>query len=149
MKQLLPSTSGDRQSLEANDSQPQSWAEEPKDLGYPPKLNPQVKEFLSGRKTPCTGDEEDSNQSATPKPSLEDSNKWVLWHARWVQSLAWWPKLREVLNWTDLPWFARRLRALFQLPKVRCHASNMENDYLAPPAPHCIDRDGHTCSSMT
>ena len=29
VKQFLPSTSGDRQSLEANDSQPLSWEEEP------------------------------------------------------------------------------------------------------------------------
>ena len=76
-----------------------------------------------------------------PEPSLEDSNKWVLWHAQWVQTLAWWPELREVPNQMDLPHFMRRLRALFQLPKVRCHVSNTENDYSAPPSPHHIDGD--------
>ena len=141
VKQFLPSTYGDRQTIEADNSQLLSWAEEPEELGFLPKLNPQVQEFLSGREIPCTGDEEDSDWSAMPKPTLEDSNRWVLWHTQWVQTLAWWPELREVPNQMDLLQFARRLMALFQLPMVRCCMFNMVNDYSAPPVPHCIDRD--------
>ena len=82
--------------------------------------------------------EDDSDQ---PKPSLEDSNKWNLWHTCRVETPSWWPDLWEVPNQTNIPQFARRAQALFQMPKARCHASKMENDYLVLPAPHCIERD--------
>ena len=59
-KQFLPSTSGDRQSLKADDSWPLSWAEEPEDLGCPPELDPQVQEFLSGEGVSYTGNDDDS-----------------------------------------------------------------------------------------
>ena len=41
----------------------------------------------------------------------------------------------------DIPQFVRRVRASFQIPKARCHAKKMENDYSVPPAPYCIERD--------
>ena len=41
----------------------------------------------------------------------------------------------------DIPQFMRRVRASFQMPKVRCHAKKMENNYLVLPAPHCLKRD--------
>ena len=61
VKQFLPSTSGDRQSPKANDFQPLSWAEEPEDFGYPPELDSQVQEFLSGAGVPYAGDDDDSD----------------------------------------------------------------------------------------
>ena len=87
VKQAPPPTGG-RQSLEATGSQLWSWMEEPEDLGYPPKLDPVVQEFLSGTRTSDIGDDE-SNQSLTPEPSFDDSNEWVKWHACWVETLAW------------------------------------------------------------
>ena len=47
----------------------------------------------------------------------------------------------EVPNQMDIPQFTRRVRASFQMPKVRCHANKMESNYLALPTPHCIERD--------
>ena len=47
----------------------------------------------------------------------------------------------EVPNQTDIPQFVRWVWPSFQMPKVRCHAEKMENDYLAPPGPHNIKRD--------
>ena len=29
------------------------------------------------------------------------------------------------------------------MPKVRCHTLKTKNNYLVPPAPHCIDRDAY------
>ena len=48
VKQAPPPTSAGRQIPEAAGSQLQPWAEEPKDLGHPPELDPLVQEFLSG-----------------------------------------------------------------------------------------------------
>ena len=112
------------------------------DLGCPPKLNPQVQEFLSGEGMLTVVEwEDDPNQSTTPEPSLGDSNKWVLWCACHVETLSWWQELWKVPNQMDIPQFARRVRASFQVPKVRCCANKKENGYSAPPAPHCIERD--------
>ena len=33
------------------------------------------------------------------------------------------------------------MQAFFQLPKARCHASEVDDDYSALPAPHSLDRD--------
>ena len=143
-------------SIGDDDSCPLSWADkmvcsnhsdwsqpEPDDWKPPPTLDLRVQEFLIGEGTPLAGNrcEEDSNQSKTPEPSLEDSNKWILWHACQVETPSWWPELQEAPNQMDIPQFARRMWALFQMSKVRCHASNTENDYLALPTPHCIERD--------
>ena len=72
------------------------WSQpKPEDLEPPPKLNLRVHEFLMRKRTPLADDrsEEDSNLSETPKPSLEDSNKWVLWCAHQVETPSWWPEL--------------------------------------------------------
>ena len=52
-----------------------------------------------------------------------------------------WQELWEVPGQDDLWEFARRVWALFQLPKVSCHTAKVENDYSATPAPHSLDRD--------
>ena len=140
VKQFLPSTSGDRQSLEATDSQLLSWAEESKDLGYPPKLDPQMQEFLSRVGVIYTGNE-NSDWSLTLELPLDDNNKWVMWYTCWVETPAWWPKLQRVPNQMDTIQFARQVSASFQLPKVMCLTLKTQNDYLVPPMPHCIERD--------
>ena len=83
----------DSPSIGADDSHLLSWADEmawgnysdwsqpkPEDLEPPPTLNLRVQEFLTGEGMPLASyrSEEDFNQSKIPKPSLEDSNKWVL-----------------------------------------------------------------------
>ena len=39
------------------------------------------------------------------------------------------------------PPICKRVWALFQMPKARCHAANIKNDYSVPPTPHCINWD--------
>ena len=98
VNQFHPSTSGDRQSLKADDSWLLSWTEEPEGLGCSPELDPQVQEFLSGEGVPYAGNNDDSDWSSTLEPPFKDSNKWVLWYACQVEMLAWWPKLQRVPN---------------------------------------------------
>ena len=74
VKQTPLLTSADRQNLEATGSWLWSWAEELKDLGYPPKLDPLVQEFLSGTGMPDVSEDE-SNWSSIPEPSFSDSNE--------------------------------------------------------------------------
>ena len=83
----------DSPSVGADNSRLLSWADKmvwgdhsdwsqpkPEDLECLPTLDLQVQEFLSGEEMPWAGEEHknDSDQSAMPEPSLEDSNKWVL-----------------------------------------------------------------------
>ena len=110
------------------------------DLGCPPTLGPWVKGLLPGEEVPWAGKEHknNSNWSATPKPSLEDSYQWVLQHACQVETLAWWPELWQIPNQTDIPQLTRWVWTSFQMPKVRCHNEKMENDYLVPPTPTAL-----------
>ena len=142
-------------SVGADDSQLLSWADEmvwgdhsdwsqpePEDLECPHELDPQVQEFWSGEGMLTVIEwEDDPDWPTTPEPSLEDSNKWVLWCTNHVETLSWWPELWEVPNQMAIPQITRRVRASFQMPNVRCHTKKMENDYLAPAALHCIERN--------
>ena len=47
VKQTFQPVTPNRQSLVAVVSQPQSWVEDPDNLGHPPELDPCVQEFLS------------------------------------------------------------------------------------------------------
>ena len=98
----------DSLSIGADNSHLLSWADEmgwgdhsdwsqpkPEDLEYPPTLDPQVQEFLTREEVSWASDKckDDSDQSGMPKPSLEDSNNWILWHACQVEKPSWWPEL--------------------------------------------------------
>ena len=120
VKQVIPSPSGDRQSLEATGSWPLSWAEEPQELGHLPELDPHVQVFLSGAGAPYTIDDDDCDWCSMPEPPYDNSNEWVKWHAHQVETLAWWPELQRIPNQTDTVQFARWVWASFQMPKVRC-----------------------------
>ena len=114
-----------------------------KRIWNPTCTQPEGSGIPNWEKTPLASDghEEDSDQSETPEPSLQDINKWVLGCAHWVETPSWWPELQEVPNQTDICQFARRVWAPFQMLKKRCHTSNTENDYLVLLTPHCIERD--------
>ena len=79
---------------------------------------------------PCAGNEEDSDQSTMPKPSLEDSNEWIFWYACQLETPVWWPELREVPNQMDLLQVTRGLRV-----------QEGKNDYSALPAPKCLGKE--------
>ena len=113
------------------------------DLGCLLMLDSKVQEFLSEEELSQANreHEDDPDQPGMPEPSLDNSNQWVLWCAYWVETPAWWLELQMVPNQTDIPQFARCMQASFQMPKARCHAEKMDNDYSALPTLHCIERD--------
>ena len=73
---------------------------EPEDLECLATFDPWVQEFLTGEEMPGTSNEckDDPNQPRMPKPSLEDSNNWILWCAHQVETPSWWLELWEVPN---------------------------------------------------
>ena len=64
-----------------------------------------------------------------------------MWCMQQLDTLAWWQELKEVPGQDNLQEFARRVQVSFQVPKARCYASKVDNDYSAPPAHHSLDRD--------
>ena len=67
--------------------------------------------------------------------------EWIKWHPQQLDMPAWWQLLKEVPGQDDLQEFARRVWASFQVPKVRCHASQVDNNHSMPMAHHSLDRD--------
>ena len=99
-----------------------------------------MQEFLSGAEVSNIGKDE-FDKSLTPKPSFDDSNKWVKWCAYWVETLAWWPELQRVPSQRNTLQFTKQVWASFQLPKTKCLTQGTENDYTLPPTPHYIEQD--------
>ena len=80
------------------------------------------------------GPEEDPQQTSMPEPSPQRNNEWIHWHTQHVEIPAWWQELQEVPSQSDIKEFIQRMHASFQVPKVRCHISKVENNYSVPPA---------------
>ena len=101
-------------------------------------------EFLTREEMPWASDEceDDPNQPAMPKPSLEDSNNWTLWHTLpggntiMVARAARGPPTRPT------PPICKKGKGIISDAKseVPClkHGKQL---FSAPPTPHCIDRD--------
>ena len=79
----------------------------------------------------------DLNTWAFPQRTTE----WIHWHAQQLDMSAWWQELKEVPSQDDIQEFSSKVWASFQIPKVRCCTSKVENDYSVLPAPHSLDRD--------
>ena len=75
------------------------------------------------------------------EPSLNNRSEWVKWHAKQLNTPAWWPELSEVPSQSDVKEFVRRIWASFQLPKVSSCAQEVTNDYFMLLAPLSLDRD--------
>ena len=123
-------------------SQPKARLQEG-DLGCPPTLNPQAQEFLTEGETPWAGDgpEDDPQWTSMPEPFPQKNNEWVHWHAQHVEMPMWWQELQEVPSQSDIKEFTQRVCVSLQVPKAKCHASKVENDYSVLPAPQSLDRD--------
>ena len=145
----------DSLTIGADDSCPLSWADEmaqsdhsdwsqlePEDLESPPTLDPQVQEFLTREGMPLASyrSKEDSYQSKTPEPSLEDSNKWILWCAHQVETLSWWPELWEVPNEMDIPHLQGGCGHHFRCWRQGVMPQTLKMTSVAP-TPHCIEWD--------
>ena len=95
-----PKTVDWSQPIEVNDSLPPSVApemadwSEPKegDPGGPLVLDPQVEEFLSGKRP----EEYPDSWECLPQPSLDNANEWVAWQVEKVATPTWWPKLASI-----------------------------------------------------
>ena len=85
------------QPIEVDDSLPPSVAQETVDqlqpeegdLGGPLVLDPQVEEFLSGKRL----EDDPDSQECLPQPSFDNANEWAAWQAEKVAMPTWWPKL--------------------------------------------------------
>ena len=141
VKQVVPSTSGNRQSLKGYWFTAAVLGRRTQGLGYPPELDPQALAFLSGAGAPYTGDDDDSDWCSMQEPPYDNSNEWVTWHTCQCRDPSMWPNPWKVPNQRDTVQFTKWIQASFQMPRVRYLTLKMENDYSVPPAPHCLERD--------
>ena len=54
--------------------------------------------------------------------------------------LEWWEELVAIPNVEDYRKLAQKIHASFEIPRVRCEALKVTNDYSTPPAPKCVER---------
>ena len=80
-------------------------------------------------------------QTSMPESSSMEGMKWIKWQGRQLDMPAWWQELKEVPDQDDLQQFTRRVQASFQVPKVRCHASRVDNIHSTLLVPHSLDGD--------
>ena len=52
----------------------------------------------------------------------------------------WWEELVAIPNMEDYKKLAQKIHASFEIPRVRCDALKVMNDYSTPPAPKCVER---------
>ena len=113
-----------------------NWSRTEEDLECLPPLDPHLEGFLAGAER---GD--DSQLTLSPKPSFNNSSKWVKWHAEQLKTLTWWWELSEVPSQMDIQEFAWQVQVSFQVPKASSCTQEVTNDYSALLAPHSLDQD--------
>ena len=80
-------------------------------------------------------------QTSMPEPSPMEGTEGIKWHAWQLDMPALWQGLKEVPSQDNLQEFTRRVWASFELPKMQCCASKVDNYHSALPAHHSLDRD--------
>ena len=55
----------------------------------------------------------------------------------------WWPKLESILGKRDIHYIVQLVWASFQMPEACYVATQGFNNYMAPPAPPCLDCDAY------
>ena len=104
-------------------------------LGPPPELGLDVKHFFQEQ---ASGQEEDEGSNTSQEPPAEDYERWVEWRGQMIATPTWWQELLEIPGVSDVPELAQKTRASFELPPQMSEIHDIENYYLAPPAPRCI-----------
>ena len=61
-----------------------------------------------------------------------------LWRGHRVNTPNWWWELVGMPGINNFREVAQKIRPSFELPHMKSKAQDVENDYLAPPAPKCI-----------
>ena len=106
-------------------------------MGPLPTLEAELESFL-GEPTSPQGVE--GGCDLPPEPYVENCEVWVEWQACHVDMLEWWDELVAISNMEDYRKLAQKIMLLFEIPRVRCEALKVRNDYSAPPAPKCVER---------
>ena len=63
---------------------------------------------------------------------MENYKVWVEWCTHHDDTLECWEELVAILNVEDHRKLAQKICALFKIPRVRCEALKVTNDYSAP-----------------
>ena len=71
---------------------------------------------------------------------MEICKVWVEWQASHVDMLEWWEELVAIPNVEDYRKLAWKICASVKIPRVRCEALKVTNDYSTPPALKCVER---------
>ena len=113
------------------------------DLECPLPLEPHVQEFLRGGEMLLAGAGVRGGLPwiSTPELSPMEAMEWIKWHMWQLDMPTWLQELKEVPSQDDFQEFARRVWVSFQVPKVRCHASKVDNNHSTLLAHHSLDRD--------
>ena len=104
----------------------------------PLELGPDLKYFLW---EPVATQGEDSGSNLSQESLAEDYEDWIKWKRRRVNTPNWWQELLGIPgvdNFWELTW---KIRASFELPQVMSEVRDVENYYLAPPAPKYIHQN--------
>ena len=101
-------------------------------LEEPLELGPEV---LQGS---AKSSEEENVKVPSPKPPIEELQKWVTWKAWAYETPSWWQELTVVPEVDDYKKLAHEVWASFQLPKRASEQCHVENDHQAPPAQLCL-----------
>ena len=105
------------------------------DLGPSPKLEPDIECFLQ---EPVTTQEEGKGSDVSQEPSVEDYEKWIEWRRCQVHTPNWWWELVGIPGINDFQELIQKIRAFFETSQAKSKDQNVNNNYLAPPAPKCI-----------
>ena len=71
---------------------------------------------------------------------MENYKVWLERQACHVEMLEWWEELVAIRNVEDHRKLTQKICASFEIPRVRCKALEVTNDFSAPPALKCIQR---------
>ena len=102
------------------------------DLGPSWELGPDLKCFLQ---EPATMQGEGKGGDVLPEALAGNYERWIKCRWCWVHTPKWW---QEFLGIDDFQELTQKIRASFEIPRVRSEALDIDNDYSAPPAPKCI-----------
>ena len=104
-------------------------------LGEPPELEMEVAYFLQGSAESLG---EENMKVPSPKPPIEDLQKWVTWKAWTCETLSWWQELTMVPGVDNYKKLARKVWASFEILKRVSELCWVKNDHWALPALPCL-----------
>ena len=98
-------------------------------------MGPEVTCFLQG---PVKSSEEENMKTPSPKPPIEELEKWVTWRAGAYKTPSWWQELVMVPGVDGHEKLAHEVWASFWLPQRVSEWCWVKNDHQAPPTLLCL-----------